>query len=1041
MPRRARIHFVSLKSSLVNLPISIYGPLLERSIRPQSLAVHLKLNESVEAYVGWTGMASASSLAHFNSSNTEETVEIDPQYAQNLGFNHGDLVEIGLLHDLGFASSVGTEPVTADDWEIIEINASHVESTLLSQVRVAKIGQEINVWVLGRTRVRLKVVSLDPQSKTDALLLTTDTEVSIAPKTRRGGNIGSAQTAASARDSTPNTNKDPQASSAPENKHPLHILRVLPSRLLPSIPPVSSPKTELIVYVAPRTLSLLTNSDYPLPTDVEDSFFRASYRYLNSPADPTEASKPTAPEPEVQPKVLTAGGKSNKEDQEDKDEKASTSDTLWIGASSAVLESHVLFTREVPGIGDWDLINVQVFASGEHKVLSDIELKVKKEGNNDGQTVPSATQPSNADQPLVGVDEILKKCTDICMANYILHSRTSFVDGIPAVLITGRPGMGKTVVARAVAKNLEQDTRTYAAIHYVDLAQYTSTPVPTLRALFRHWYEKAVWHCPVILVFDNLDKLIPPEVEHADSFRTRHIAELFVMFYARTARLAPPNFRGIVMLATAASSTGVHPLLNVKHVFQEEVSIAAPGRAIRKEILEALVNQRLTIAPKLRIDDDSPPNYSTISLQCEGYSPVDMKDLVARAIGESMSRAFKSEGENVQVVTLSAADFTVAQTGFVPLSLKDIPLQKSDIEWADIGGLKAVKRVLRETLEWPTKYAPIFRQSPLRLRSGLLLYGFPGCGKTLLASAVARECGLNFISVKGPELLNKYIGASEKSVRDIFERATAAKPCVLFFDEFDSIAPKRGHDSTGVTDRVVNQMLTQMDGAEGLEGVYVLAATSRPDLIDSALLRPGRLDKSLLCDMPDEEDRKDILLAVSRKVTLGSTVDLDEIARSTAGFSGADLQALVYNAHLEVVHASIAATSATKDGEGGRRANGAEAEPIKYVMIGGDPDHKKPQSRAEESKIQQRLQQIRASTQGSSATSKKTALKSAAKKHEITQDDLRKVLTTTRPSVSMQEQTRLRRIYSAFMADRSSDTKTKFPATPPTGVGSRSTLG
>lgn len=257
-------------------------------------------------------------------------------------------------------------------------------------------------------------------------------------------------------------------------------------------------------------------------------------------------------------------------------------------------------------------------------------------------------------------------------------------------------------------------------------------------------------------------------------------------------------------------------------------------------------------------------DYTSVSTQTEGYLPVDLKDLVDRSIHQSAIRASKSslapsstETES-GILTLTMADITSAQAGFTPLSLREVKLQKSSVSWADIGGLSETRRVLRETLEWPTKYAAIFASSPLRLRSGLLLYGFPGCGKTLLASAVAKECGLNFISVKGPEILNKYIGASEKSIRDLFERAQSARPCILFFDEFDSIAPKRGHDSTGVTDRVVNQLLTQMDGAEGLEGVYVLAATSRPDLIDPALLRPGRLDKSLLCDMPSETDRLEV---------------------------------------------------------------------------------------------------------------------------------------------------------------------------------------
>ncbi|KAH7922507.1 AAA-domain-containing protein [Leucogyrophana mollusca] len=1037
MPRRARIHFVSLKSSLVNLPISIYGPLLERSIRPQSLAVHLRLNASIEAYVGWTGMASASSLAHFNSSNTEETVEIDPQYAQGLGFNQGDLVEIGLLHDLAFASSVATEPVTPDDWEIIEIHASHVESTLLSQVRVAKIGQEINVWVLGRTRVRLKVVSLDPQSKSNALLLTTDTEVSIAPKTRQKGNPRSSQSVSA---TTPNSvsspTKDLEATPVTKNNYPPHILRVLPSRILPSRLHASPTKTETIVYVAPHTLSLLTGSSYPLPPGFKDEFFRASYRYLIPPANPTEASKPTAPEPEAEPRVLTPGVKGA--------EKNEVKDMFWIGTSCLVLESHVVFTKEVPGVGDWDLIRAQL----EPLVLrsnppTDTKTSVKEDAPPEGAN--ATPKPGDTDAPLVGVDDILKKCTDICIANYSLHAQKDFVLGVPALLITGRPGMGKTSVARAVAQALERDTRTYASIHYVDLAQYASAPVKTLYALFRYWFQKAAWHCPAVLVFDNLDRVCPPEVEHADSFRTRHITELFITLYAPTARLGPPNFRGIVLLATAESSASVHPLLNVKHVFQEEIPVVAPGREVRKEILASLVSQRLATARNLRVDVASPPNYSSIATQCEGYSPVDLKDLVGRAVGEAVSRAVESEAVETETVTLSAADFAAAQVDFVPLSLRDVPLQKSEVEWADIGGLRTTKRILRETLEWPTKYAPIFKQSPLRLRSGLLLYGYPGCGKTLLASAVAKECGLNFISVKGPELLNKYIGASEKSVRDIFDRASAAKPCVLFFDEFDSIAPKRGHDSTGVTDRVVNQMLTQMDGAEGLDGVYVLAATSRPDLIDSALLRPGRLDKSILCDMPDLEDRKDILLAVSRKVSFGPSVDLDEIARLTTGFSGADLQALVYNAHLEVVHSSIGALSSTKVEDGKATGSGEDEKPIQYVILGGPPGQSKALSRAEESKIQERLQRIRASTRASSTENKKAVVvpKKACSTlhydHEITQTDLLKVLETTRPSVSREERERLGRIYSAFVSDRSSDSKTRFPA--PSGVGSRSSLG
>jgi peroxin-1 len=195
----------------------------------------------------------------------------------------------------------------------------------------------------------------------------------------------------------------------------------------------------------------------------------------------------------------------------------------------------------------------------------------------------------------------------------------------------------------------------------------------------------------------------------------------------------------------------------------------------------------------------------------------------------------------------------------------------------------------------------LFANAPLRLASGLLLYGPPGTGKTILAGAAAKHCGLRLISIKGPELLSKYIGASEQAVRDVFQRAQSAKPCVLFFDEFDSLAPRRGHDNTGVTDRVVNQLLTQLDGIETLSGVFVLAATSRPDLLDPALLRPGRLDIHLRCSLPDKNSRLAILNVLSKPMKLSTDVDLSEVARATDGFSGADLQAVLYSAQLDSV--------------------------------------------------------------------------------------------------------------------------------------------
>ncbi|KAJ7072576.1 P-loop containing nucleoside triphosphate hydrolase protein [Mycena amicta] len=1027
MPRRVRVHCVSLRSSLVNLPISLYGPLVQRSIRPQHLAVHLTIlnAEKTEVFVGWTGMASASSLAQFNSSDAGdrglETVEIDPQYASSLGLKQNDLVEIGLVHDLPLATSVATEPLTADDWEIIEIHASHVESTLLSQVRVAKVGQEIDVWVLGRTRVRLRVVSVLPQSKGNALLLTTDTEVSISPKLHGKKQAPPVQT-------VPNGVSQPSTSTppVPESKTSLSTprLRVIRPYLLEvAFPEHSGP--ELLALVPPATFALL----HPAVPPENGVYHRVLVKRLSPPADPMTSTSSSPPVPV--PRVLKVGGTTENALIED-----SVPTELFVRGAEGVPDGHVVLLA-VKGIDEWDLVRYLVscpmlhskkhFRLSQHPETAQIRSSQSK----------LFQVASSSSRLLAGVDDLLARCSQFCIRKLAMHSVVDAVHGVSSMLITGRSGSGKTSIVRSVAKRLQQDPRALSYTLYVDASRIASQPIPVIKALFNYWFDKAVWHQPSVLILDNLEKLVGAEAEHTDSFRTRQITELFIALYSASARSNHPNSKGVALIATAASPASLHPRINRAHIFEETLSIKSPNKNARKEILARMVQERLDAAREMQIDPDSPLNYAAISTQTEGYSAVDLQDLVARAVHQMAMRSSSDHSPPL----LTPKDFELAQVDFVPLSLRETKLQKSDVSWEDIGGLHDTRRILRETLEWPTKYGPIFAQSPLRLRSGLLLYGYPGCGKTLLASAVAKECGLNFISVKGPEILNKYIGASEQSVRDLFERASAAKPCVLFFDEFDSIAPRRqanfahrGHDSTGVTDRVVNQMLTQMDGAEGLEGVYVLAATSRPDLIDSALLRPGRLDKSLLCNMPNVDDRRDILRAVSRKVTISPDVNLVEIAQATEGFSGADLQALIYNAHLEVVHASLS-TLPTAD------RNSAET-PVEFKIIGGPPN--RVTSRADDMALQRRARELFRimsfpQTKTDDGKNKPAAAKTvpSAAQHEITSAHMSKVLKTMRPSVSFEERQRLDRIYGAFVSDRSGELET-----PPEnhGVGNRVSL-
>uniref|UniRef100_A0A8C2TDX2 Peroxisomal biosis factor 1 n=1 Tax=Coturnix japonica TaxID=93934 RepID=A0A8C2TDX2_COTJA len=323
-----------------------------------------------------------------------------------------------------------------------------------------------------------------------------------------------------------------------------------------------------------------------------------------------------------------------------------------------------------------------------------------------------------------------------------------------------------------------------------------------------------------------------------------------------------------------------------------------PNSVFQKQRYEVLCS---VMKNKLNCDVKKFPDLDLqyVAKETEGFVARDFTMLVDRAIHACISNQNGSQHE----LNLSTVDFQKALKDFTPLALRNISLHKpKDIGWDRIGGLKDVKQILLDTIMLPAKYPELFANLPIRQRSGVLLYGAPGTGKTLLAGVVARESGMNFISVKGPELLSKYIGASEQAVRDIFNRAQAAKPCIVFFDEFDSIAPRRGHDNTGVTDRVVNQLLTQLDGVEGLQGVYVLAATSRPDLIDPALLRPGRLDKCLYCPPPDQSSRCEILKALSHSLSLANDVDLEYLAAKTEHFTGADLKALLYNAQLEAIH-------------------------------------------------------------------------------------------------------------------------------------------
>ncbi|XP_064431341.1 peroxisomal ATPase PEX1 isoform X2 [Mirounga angustirostris] len=463
-----------------------------------------------------------------------------------------------------------------------------------------------------------------------------------------------------------------------------------------------------------------------------------------------------------------------------------------------------------------------------------------------------------------------------------------------ALLFTGGKGTGKSTLAKAVCK--EASDILDAHVEIVDCKTLRGKRLEKVQKTLELAFSEAAWRQPSVILLDDLDLIVGrpavPEHEHGpeavQSQRLAHaLSDMMKEFISMGSLVA--------LIATSQSQHSLHPsLVSTQgiHVFQCVHHIQPPNQEQRCEILYNVIKNKLDC----EISNFTNLDLKRIAKETEGFVARDFTVLVDRAIHSHLSHQSISTREELALTTL---DFQKALHGFIPVSLRNVNLHKPrDLGWDKIGGLHEVRQILMDTIQLPAKYPELFANLPIRQRTGVLLYGPPGTGKTLLGGVIARESGMNFISVKGPELLSKYIGASEQAVRDIFIRAQAAKPCILFFDEFESIAPRRGHDNTGVTDRVVNQLLTQLDGVEGLQGVYVLAATSRPDLIDPALLRPGRLDKCVYCPPPDQVSRLEILNVLSDSLPLADDVDLQHVASVTDSFTGADLKALLYNAQL-----------------------------------------------------------------------------------------------------------------------------------------------
>jgi len=353
----------------------------------------------------------------------------------------------------------------------------------------------------------------------------------------------------------------------------------------------------------------------------------------------------------------------------------------------------------------------------------------------------------------------------------------------------------------------------------------------------------------------------------------------------------------VIVIGATNRLHAVDPALRRPGRFDREIEIPLPDKNGRLEILQ-IHTRNVPLAEDVDLE--------RLAEMTHGFTGADLAALVKEAALRTIRRSINIEDLDKESVDLSILeslkvsmnDFLEAYKEIIPSGLREVHIEIPEVRWSDIGGLDEVKQELRESIEWAIKTPHIYKRLGIDPPKGILLYGPPGVGKTLLAKAAATESEANFIAVNGPEILSKWVGESEKAIREIFRRARMVAPVIIFFDEIDAIAPVRGHDVSGVTDRIVNQLLTEMDGIKPLRGVVVIAATNRPDLVDPALLRPGRFDRVIYVPPPDKKARLEILKIHTRKIPLAEDVDLNKLAEMTEGYSGADLEALVREAVL-----------------------------------------------------------------------------------------------------------------------------------------------
>ena len=531
---------------------------------------------------------------------------------------------------------------------------------------------------------------------------------------------------------------------------------------------------------------------------------------------------------------------------------------------------------------------------------TEIEVSEKPAEQISGESAGAPEAPSVTYEDIGGLDDELeqvREMVELPMRHPELFQQLG-IEPPKGVLLHGPPGTGKTLMAKAVANEIDAYFTNISGPEI--MSKYYGESEEQLREVF----EEATENAPAIVFIDEIDSIAPKRGETSGDVERRVVAQLLSLMDGLEER------GQVTVIGATNRLDALDPALRRGGRFDREIEIGVPDKAGRKEVLQ-VHTRGMPLVDGIDLDQYAESTHGFVGADLESLAKESAMNALRRVRPQLDLEQDEIDADVLDSLQVTERDFKEAMKGIEPSALREVFVEVPDVSWDRVGGLEDTKERLRETIQWPLDYPDVFEQMDLEAAKGVLLYGPPGTGKTLMAKAVANEAQSNFISIKGPELLNKYVGESENGVREVFEKARSNAPTVVFFDEIDSIAGERGQrmGDSGVGERVVSQLLTELDGLEELEDVVVVATTNRPDLIDSALLRPGRLDRHVHVPVPDEGARRAIFAVHTEHKPLADDVDLDELARRTDGYVGADIEAVCREASMAATREFINSVS------------------------------------------------------------------------------------------------------------------------------------